>query len=65
MVPPARNDDGELQIDGGDRWRDMALCAHDIGERWGVAWGERFIELCGGDPGEEARSFYVLLDEFF
>jgi aminoglycoside phosphotransferase len=48
-----------------DRWRDVALCAHDIGERWGVAWGERFVELCGGDPREEARSFYVLLDEFF
>jgi aminoglycoside phosphotransferase len=48
-----------------DRWRDIALCAHDIGERWGAAWGERFVELCGGDPRDPARSFYVLLDEFF
>jgi aminoglycoside phosphotransferase len=48
-----------------DRWRDVALCAHDIGERWGVEWGARFVELCGGDPRDEARSFYVLLDEFF
>jgi aminoglycoside phosphotransferase len=48
-----------------DRWRDIALCAHDIGERWGVAWGDRFVERCGGEARDEARSFYVLLDEFF
>jgi aminoglycoside phosphotransferase len=48
-----------------DPWRDVALCAHDIGERWGVEWGERFVELCKGDVRDPARSFYVLLDEFF